>query len=46
MAAALVKGTVEPHDGFEEVGRSFARGHWRQWPTAQAEAVREFLHAL
>lgn len=46
LATALVEGSVEPHDGFEEVGRSFARGHWQQWPTAQAEAVREFLHAL
>jgi hypothetical protein len=29
----------------EEAGRSFARGHWQQWPAEQTAAVREFLHA-
>ncbi|WP_236583646.1 hypothetical protein [Streptomyces sp. MBT53] len=45
LATALVKGSIETHFGSAEVGRSFARGHWQQWPTAQAEAVRAFLHA-
>ncbi|MGY5122422.1 hypothetical protein ACWC2H_42450 [Streptomyces sp. 900105755] len=45
FATALVKGSVEPLFGLEEAGRSFARGHWQQWPTAQAGAVRDFLHA-
>ncbi|MEU8589297.1 hypothetical protein AB0C59_20165 [Streptomyces sp. NPDC048664] len=45
FARALVGGLVEPTSGMEEVGRSFARGHWRRWPTPQSAAVREFLHA-
>lgn len=45
FATALVKGSVEPLFGLEEAGRSFARGRWQQWPTVQAEAVRDFLHA-
>ncbi|MFF8604931.1 hypothetical protein ACF06X_03260 [Streptomyces sp. NPDC015346] len=45
FARALVSGPVEPAYGMEEVGRSFARGHWRQWPPRQAAAVWEFLHA-
>ncbi|WP_323748972.1 hypothetical protein [Streptomyces sp. PR69] len=28
-----------------EVGRSFARGHWQQWPPRQSTAVWEFLHS-
>lgn len=45
FARALVSGLVEPMFGMYEVGRSFARGHWRQWPTHQRAAVWEFLHA-
>ncbi|GAA2460347.1 hypothetical protein GCM10010433_73190 [Streptomyces pulveraceus] len=45
FARSLVAGGVEPFLGPEEIGRSFARGHWRQWPAEQAGAVREFLHA-
>lgn len=45
LATALVEGSVETLFGAEEVGRSFARGHWQQWPTVQAEAVWGFLHA-
>ncbi|MFF8275014.1 hypothetical protein ACF05T_02690 [Streptomyces lateritius] len=45
FARALVSGLVEPLFGMDEVGRSFARGHWQQWPTRQTAAVWEFLHA-
>ncbi|MFH9263751.1 hypothetical protein ACH4KN_05720 [Streptomyces sp. NPDC017546] len=45
FARALVGGRVEPMFGMYEVGRSFARGHWRQWPAGQDAAVWEFLHA-
>ncbi|MDX2558591.1 hypothetical protein PV371_02840 [Streptomyces sp. TX20-6-3] len=45
FAAELVDGRTPPVFGMDELGHSFARGHWRQWPTPQAEAVREFLHA-
>ncbi|MFH9721859.1 hypothetical protein ACH4M4_02680 [Streptomyces sp. NPDC017254] len=45
FAGALAAGRVEPLFGPYEVGQSFARGHWRQWPAHQAAAVREFLHA-
>lgn len=45
FATELVKGSVEGFSGLEEAGRSFARGHWQQWPTGQAEAVAEFLRA-
>lgn len=45
FARALVGGRVEPMFGMYEVGRSFARGHWRQWPAHQSSAVWEFLHA-
>ncbi|MFD8113832.1 hypothetical protein [Streptomyces microflavus] len=41
----LVSGRVEPMSGMYEVGRSFARGHWRQWPAPQSAAIWEFLHA-
>lgn len=41
----LVSGRVEPMSGMYEVGRSFARGHWRQWPAPQSAAMWEFLHA-
>ncbi|MFF4585528.1 hypothetical protein [Streptomyces sp. NPDC001388] len=46
FAPALVAGLVQPPlFGMAEVGQAFARGHWQQWPDAQAEAVGEFLHA-
>lgn len=45
FARALVGGRVEPMSGMYEVGRSFARGRWRQWPADQDAAVWEFLHA-
>ncbi|WP_308433751.1 hypothetical protein [Streptomyces hiroshimensis] len=45
FAADLADGRAEPVFGMEAVGRSFARGHWRQWPAEQSRAVEEFLHA-
>lgn len=45
FARALVGGLVEPLFGMHTVGRSFARGHWQQWPAHQSAAVWEFLHA-
>ncbi|QIS68788.1 hypothetical protein HB370_01100 [Streptomyces sp. DSM 40868] len=45
LSRALVSGTVEPLFGMEEVGHSFARGSWQQWPALQSAAVQEFLHA-
>jgi hypothetical protein len=45
LATALVNGRVETYVGLGEVGRSFARGEWQQWPAEQAAAVREFLEA-
>ncbi|MFC3979524.1 hypothetical protein [Streptosporangium jomthongense] len=45
LSRALVGGLVEPLFGMEEVGRSFARGEWQQWPADQTAAVREFLNA-
>ncbi|WP_328875875.1 hypothetical protein OHT76_40565 [Streptomyces sp. NBC_00287] len=45
FARELVGGRVEPIFGMHTVGRSFGRGHWRQWPTQQSAAVWEFLHA-
>ncbi|MGW0394885.1 hypothetical protein ACWDYJ_29220 [Streptomyces sp. NPDC003042] len=45
FASALVSGLIEPLFGTEEVGRSFALGHWQQWPSEQATAVEEFLQA-
>ncbi|MFE7397466.1 hypothetical protein [Streptomyces sp. NPDC057557] len=45
FARALVGGHIDPFDGTDEAGRSFARGHWQQWPAEQAAAVREFLEA-
>ncbi|MFD7529539.1 hypothetical protein ACFV8E_18385 [Streptomyces sp. NPDC059849] len=45
FARSLVAGRVEAFLGAEEIGRSFDRGHWQQWPAEQAAAVREFLHA-
>jgi hypothetical protein len=45
LSRALVGGLVEPLFGMEEVGRSFARGQWQQWPDEQVVAVWEFLNA-
>ncbi|MFF5284799.1 hypothetical protein [Streptomyces sp. 62] len=45
FARALVKGEVEPVFGMYEVGRSFGRGRWREWPSLQSAAVWEFLRA-
>ncbi|WP_326695920.1 hypothetical protein [Streptomyces sp. NBC_01754] len=45
FARALVSGLVEPVSGMDEVGRSFVRGHRRQWPAHRSAAVWEFLHA-
>ncbi|MFI1716339.1 hypothetical protein [Streptomyces litmocidini] len=45
LARALVGGSGEPVSGMAEVGASFARGRWQEWPAPQAAAVEEFLHA-
>lgn len=45
LANTLVNGQVESYVDLGEVGRSFARGRWQQWPTEQAAAVGEFLEA-
>lgn len=45
LSRALVAGLIEPLFGMEEVGRSFARGQWQQWPGEQIAAVWEFLNA-
>ncbi|MEU5716735.1 hypothetical protein AB0G71_13275 [Streptomyces sp. NPDC020403] len=45
FATALVGGRVEPLFDMGDVGQSFARGRWQQWPAAQTASVREFLHA-
>ncbi|WP_308432067.1 hypothetical protein [Streptomyces cinnamoneus] len=42
---ALVRGDVDVGLLPEEVGRSFARSQWQQWPAQQRDAVREFLCA-
>ena len=44
LTAALAGGLVPEHD-LAEVGASFARGCWRDWPAPQSEAVGEFLRA-
>jgi hypothetical protein len=42
----LVAGRLEPDIlGMGEVGRSFARGHWQEWPAGQRAVVGEFLWA-
>ncbi|MER6675317.1 hypothetical protein [Streptomyces sp. NPDC000983] len=41
----LVAGRAAPMFGMYEVGRSFDRGHWREWPARQTVVVWEFLHA-
>jgi hypothetical protein len=45
FARSLVAGRVDPYRGPDDVGRSFVRGHWQEWPAEQAATVREFLHA-
>ncbi|MFE5240823.1 MULTISPECIES: hypothetical protein [unclassified Streptomyces] len=45
FAKALTSGDVKPMFGMYEVGTSFARGHWQQWPEPQRLAVQEFLEA-
>ncbi|MFD3436859.1 hypothetical protein ACFWU3_05055 [Streptomyces sp. NPDC058685] len=45
FARFLVAGRAEATFGLEEVGHSFARGNWQQWPADHAGPVREFLHA-
>jgi hypothetical protein len=45
LAVALVAGEAGHISGPAEVGIALARGHWQDWPTGQAGAVREFLRA-
>ncbi|MGW2207887.1 hypothetical protein [Streptomyces sp. NPDC001781] len=45
FARALADGTAAGSYAPDEVGQSFARGTWQQWPVPQRESVREFLHA-
>ncbi|MFD8378238.1 hypothetical protein ACFV2X_06640 [Streptomyces sp. NPDC059679] len=45
FATALTRGLIAPLFGMEEVGRTFHRANWQQWPTEQAAAVEEFLQA-
>ncbi|GAA2931367.1 hypothetical protein ACYCCF_07625 [Streptomyces argenteolus] len=45
FAAALAGGRVEPLFDMGDVGQSFGRGRWQQWPADQTASVREFLHA-
>ncbi|WP_405712881.1 MULTISPECIES: hypothetical protein [unclassified Streptomyces] len=45
FARSLVAGHTDPYHDPDEIGRSFARGHWQQWPAEQSAAVREFLDA-
>jgi hypothetical protein len=45
FATALTRGLIAPLFGMEEVGRTFYRAKWQQWPAEQAAAVEEFLHA-
>ncbi|WP_353946928.1 hypothetical protein ABII15_00850 [Streptomyces sp. HUAS MG91] len=35
----------QPMSRIDEVGRSFSRGGWQEWPEPQRAAVWEFLHA-
>ncbi|MFG3095462.1 hypothetical protein [Streptomyces sp. NPDC048202] len=44
FARALVGG-AEAVTTKAEVGQSFARGCWQQWPVRQRDVVEEFLHA-
>lgn len=45
FAPGLADGSIEPLFDMETAGRSFALGHWQQWPAQQAASVREFLEA-
>ncbi|WP_433217462.1 hypothetical protein [Microtetraspora malaysiensis] len=45
LSRVLVGGLVEPFFDMEEIGRSFARGQWQQWPDEHAAAIWEFLNA-
>ncbi|MFC8230820.1 hypothetical protein [Streptomyces sp. NPDC057287] len=45
FARELTSGDVKPMFGMYEVGKSFVRGHWQQWPEPQRLAVQEFLDA-
>ncbi|MEU9703717.1 hypothetical protein [Streptomyces sp. NPDC047981] len=45
LARSLVQGMDAPAYDMEAIGRSFARGGWREWPEPQSAAVWEFLHA-
>lgn len=46
FATALTSGLVDsPLFGMAEVGRTFHRARWQQWPPEQAAAVEEFLRA-
>ncbi|MFF4246776.1 hypothetical protein ACFYY2_20240 [Streptomyces sp. NPDC001822] len=45
FAAELVAGRVEPLFDMGDVGQSFGRGRWQEWPADQAGAVRTFLRA-
>ncbi|MFJ3707194.1 MULTISPECIES: hypothetical protein [unclassified Streptomyces] len=45
FATSLANGHLTPYFDTESAGRSFALGHWQQWPAEQAAAVREFLQA-
>ena len=46
LAVAVVDSRSESFEYQAEIGRSLARGHWREWPPGQAGAVWEFLHAF
>ena len=45
FATTLVSDRISTFAALEDVGRSFARGRWQQWPAEQAAAVQEFLDA-
>ncbi|MGW1468657.1 hypothetical protein ACWCPT_30475 [Streptomyces sp. NPDC002308] len=45
LAGALADGRLDHVFGMHEVGRSFARGRWQEWPAPLSGAVWEFLHA-
>ncbi|MFG2213489.1 hypothetical protein ACGFN1_01195 [Streptomyces sp. NPDC048685] len=45
FARSLVAGHTDRYRDSDDIGRSFARGRWQQWPTEQVIAVREFLEA-
>ncbi|MFD3946383.1 hypothetical protein [Streptomyces sp. NPDC058579] len=45
FARSLVQGLESHLFRMDDAGRSFALGHWQEWPEPQREAVWEFLHA-